>query len=116
KQQFKVDEISLESVGPRNGVIALVAAALNDKAISSVTLHGALGSLKDVIEQNRGVEQSPELFCFGLLEQVDVRQLGALVAPRPCTFVKRSERARTELTGMVAWYKLAGREFDPLGK
>ena len=29
------------------------------------------------------VSAAPELFCFGLLEWFDVKQLTALVAPRP---------------------------------
>jgi len=33
------------------------------------------------------VELSPELFCFGLLEHFDVKQLAALVAPRPVALV-----------------------------
>ena len=53
----------------------------------------ALGSLKDIIEKNRGVNQWPELFCFGLLQEFDVKQLTALVAPWPVVVVKADERA-----------------------
>jgi len=42
-----------------------------------------LGSLREVIDKNLGVESQPEQFCFGLLEKFDVPQLRALVAPRP---------------------------------
>ena len=35
-----------------------------------------------MIERNWTVEQTPELFCFGLLEQFDIPTLKALGAPR----------------------------------
>ena len=42
-----------------------------------------MSSLKEIISQDIPVDQKPELFCFGLLEAFDVKQLSALVAPRP---------------------------------
>jgi hypothetical protein len=80
--------VTLAAVGPRSSTFALVAAALEEKAVGRVELQGALGSLRDVIEQNRPVDQVPELLCFGLLEQFDIKQLTALVAPRPAVFAE----------------------------
>ncbi|MEW6305577.1 MAG: hypothetical protein AB1705_19030 [Verrucomicrobiota bacterium] len=74
--------VTVVAVGPRLSTAALVASALEDKAIASAELHGALGSLKEVIERNLGANQYPEMFCFGLLEAFDVPQLKALSAPR----------------------------------
>ncbi|MSR60587.1 MAG: hypothetical protein EXS05_23590 [Planctomycetaceae bacterium] len=74
--------VTLIADGPRTCVVALVAAALDEKAISVVELQGSLVSLKEVINQNRSIEQSPELFCFGLLEWFDVKQIAGLIAPR----------------------------------
>lgn len=79
----KLGPVKLVSVGPRTSVFATVAAALEEKAIGSLELRQPLASLREVIERNIGVNQQPELFCFGLLEQFDVPQLRALVAPRP---------------------------------
>ncbi len=79
----KLGPVKLVSVGPRASVFSTVAAALEDKAIGSLELRQPLPSLKEVIEKNLGVDRQPELFCFGLLEQFDVPQLRALVAPRP---------------------------------
>ena len=62
-------------------LVALIAAALEEKAVGRLQLHGSLGSLKEVLEQNRSVDQMPEMLCFGLLEALDVKQLMALVAP-----------------------------------
>jgi hypothetical protein len=108
------EPLTVVAVGPKLGVAALVAAALEEKALGRLELHGALGSLKEVIEQNRSVEQMPALFCFGLLEALDVKQLTALAAPRPVSFVKTEERARKELGDLKRWYGLLGRDFDPL--
>ncbi|HEV3257360.1 MAG TPA: acetylxylan esterase [Gemmataceae bacterium] len=100
--------------GPRSSTIALVAAGLEEKAIGSLELHDALGSLKEVIEQNRTVEQTPELFCFGLAEGFDVRELAALSAPRPVVFSKAGARARSELAPLKPWYAALGVKFEPL--
>ena len=99
----------LVGVGPRCSTIALVAAALEREAVAAVELHDPLASLKDVIQQNRSVEQNPEWFCFGLLAELDIRQIAALVAPRPVEVQKASDRAKAELGGLRDWYKLLGR-------
>jgi hypothetical protein len=100
--------------GPRSSVIALVAAALEEKAIGRVEVIAPLGSLKELIEQNRTLNQSPELFCFGLLERFDVKDLAALVAPRPVVIRNPSERAKTEFGSLGAYYKILGTNHDPL--
>lgn len=86
------------AIGPRTSLIALVATGLEDQAIGGVSLQGSLGSLKEVLEQNRSFDQMPELFCFGLLEEFDVRQLVGLVAPRSSEFPAASERVQKELS------------------
>ena len=106
--------VTLIAVGPRASAMALIAAALEDQAIGSVALHGSLGSLKEVIEQNWGVVEKPELFCFGLLESFDIKQLAALIAPRPVKFVEPGDRAKTELADLAAWYQLWQSDFNPL--
>lgn len=80
--------VKLISVGPRASVFSTVAAALEEKAIAGLELRNPLSSLKEIIAKNVGVNQQPELFCFGLLEQFDVPQLRALVAPRPVVTAK----------------------------
>jgi hypothetical protein len=66
------------SIGPRSGLIATVAAALEMTAIAELDLQQPLDSLKDVIKKNMTLDQAPELFCFGLLEHFDLPQLYAL--------------------------------------
>ncbi len=105
--------VTLEAVGPRMGVAALVAAALETNAVARVRLVSALGSLKEVIEKNQGANEMPELFCFGLLERFDVKQLVALAAPRPVEFVQPSARVKSELADLADWYRLWKVEFAP---
>jgi hypothetical protein len=106
--------ITVVADGPRTSTIALVAAALEDKAIAGLELHGPLGSLKEAIESAKEFASSPELFCCGLLESFDIRHLAALVAPRPVAVRKPNDRARSEFGGLKAWYGRLGVEFDPL--
>lgn len=70
--------VDLVSVGPRTGVIALMAATLEPEAIAGVETRDGLSSLKELLEKNWTVSQVPELFCFGLLEQFDLAHLRAL--------------------------------------
>jgi len=106
--------VAVVAIGPRTSTIALVAAATGPKTISAVILHEPLASLKEIIETNRSVSSTPELFCFGLLEKFDVADLAALVAPRPVVVKKPSDRAKKEFAKLAAWYKVLGKNFDPL--
>ncbi len=106
--------VTLCAVGPRTSVMALVAGALEQRAVGRLELDGAPGSLKEVIEQNRTVDQMPEQFCFGLLEAFDVKQLAILTAPRPVVFRNAGTRARAELSGLKKWYGVLGVDWEPL--
>lgn len=75
--------VALVAVGPRTSTIALIAAAVEKEAIGSVQVNEPLKSLKLLIEESRTVQQTPELFCFGLLEHFDIKEIAALIAPRP---------------------------------
>jgi dienelactone hydrolase len=109
----KDSPVTLVAVGPRSSVFVLVAAALEEKAVAGVELHGSLGSLKEVIEQNWAVNEKPELFCFGLLESFDLAGIAALAAPRPVVFAAPSDRVKKETAPLAAWYRRLGSEFDP---
>jgi hypothetical protein len=106
--------VTVGAVGPRTSLIALTAAGLEEAAIGKVELQGSLGSLKQVVETNGVITAAPEQFCFGLLEAFDVKQMTALVAPRPVVFATPSDRVKTELAGLKAWYAILDKEFDPL--
>jgi hypothetical protein len=110
----KIRQISMIGLGPRASLIALTTAALDEVAISGVEVQDCLGSLKEIIEQNREVNNGPEYFTFGLLEVADIRQIVALIAPRPVNFVAPSERVRQEIGPLKGVYKALGKNFDPL--
>ena len=90
--------------GPRTSLAALVASGLEKDAIRGLELGGALGSLKEAIERPIPYSEAPELFCFGLLEAFDTRQLTALVAPRPVLIRDADGRAQAELGSLTAWF------------
>jgi hypothetical protein len=70
--------------------------------------------LKELIEQGKQVNQTPELFCFGLLATADIAQMAALIAPREVRFVEPSQRVKAELAGLKDVYARHGKQFDPL--
>jgi hypothetical protein len=106
--------VELVAIGPRLCVATLVAAALEPKALAGVELLQSMASLKEIIEENKTVEQMPELFCFGLLEHSDLREIAALVAPRPIVISEPSERQKQEFKDVAGLYKVLGKEFDPV--
>ncbi len=113
RQALPSESVTLVAIGPRAGMAAIVAAAVEPAAIGGAELSGALATLKQLIDGDKTVETLPELFAFGLLAEFDVRQLVALSAPRPVAFREPDERARRELDSLGAWYRLWGSEFRP---
>ncbi len=100
--------VVLAASGPRASLAVLIAAGAEPQAVSAVRLARTLGSLKEVIEQSLSVGEAPELFCFGLLEQFDMLQLAALIAPRTLTIQSPSERAKQELAPLERWFAMLG--------
>lgn len=86
KAEQGVEQIRIVADGPRTSLIALVAAALSEDVIDGVETFGSLGSLHELIEQNKGMNEVPESLCFGLLKHFDIAQLAALVLPRGIQF------------------------------
>jgi hypothetical protein len=70
--------VQLSAEGRRTSLMACCAAALNRQSINGVSTHGAFESLRDIINEGLAVPQGPELFCFGLLEVIDIPQLNRL--------------------------------------
>lgn len=105
--------VGIVALGRRSAAAAIVAAAVEPRAIGNVELAGALASFKQLIGENVAVEALPELFAFGLLAEFDVRQIVALAAPRPVTFRDSDEQALRELAPLEPWYALFGAQFQP---
>jgi hypothetical protein len=77
--------VAVHALGPKNSLVALVAAGLEPKSIGHVTTNDSLTSLKQVLTDDLTVNAHPEYFCFGLLEQFDIPQLVALVGEKRVT-------------------------------
>ena len=69
---------TVQTIGPRSGLGALVAAAMEPTHFGALNPSQQLGSLRDILLNNWTVNEKPELFCFGLFESFDVPQLKAL--------------------------------------
>lgn len=91
KHEYPAQGVRIVTQGPRSSLYALVAAAIETKAIGSLVTHDAFDSLREIITENMGVNQAPELFCFGLLERFDIPQISALVA-KPVQVVKAGRK------------------------
>ena len=113
KGEFPGGPPQVVAIGPRTSLATLVASALEPEAVAGIELRESLGSLKQVLEDNLGVHQVPEYYCFGLLEHFDIVSLAALSTPHLVTFVNPSDRLKTEVTPLAAWYKLHGVEHKP---
>ncbi len=110
----KFERVSVTAIGNRTSLIALIAAATEPNAITSLSLSDSLGSLKQVIERDGSVDKTPELFCFGLLKEFDIQQIAELILPRKVSFHDAGARVKQELNGLRQLYSQAGVDFDPL--
>jgi hypothetical protein len=75
--------VALDAAGPRTSLMALTAAALEPTLYEEVRVAGAFASFRQLIDDDRTFNASPEWFTFGLLEQFELEQLVAMAAPTP---------------------------------
>ena len=75
--------VEVHAVGPRSGLSAVIAAALEPDAISAVRLEEPFRRLAEIIERDLDARQAPELFCFGLMEAFEIEDILRLIMPRP---------------------------------
>jgi hypothetical protein len=88
KREFGTEPTNVIAIGPRTCLATLTAAACEPAAIDGIELRDCLDSLKRVLEDNLGVNDVPEYFCFGLLEHFDIQTIAALSHPRPVSFAQ----------------------------
>ncbi|MCE5250310.1 acetylxylan esterase [bacterium] len=87
-------EVRVITSGRVAGLAALVLAALNDHQAENLEIRGLDLSLKDLVYKNVIYERAPDMFvfrapsmfCFGLLELVDIPELIELAHPAKVTF------------------------------
>lgn len=91
----------LIGIGRNMSVAALCAAALDgNKWVSRLETQELPASLKLLIEQDQSYDNKPALYCFGLLEQFDIRELLTMAGGRPIECLKiwgEPARIREEL-------------------
>jgi hypothetical protein len=78
----QADAVTVHAVGRRTGLIALVAGALETEAIAAVHAADCPSDLDWILEENLGVNQAPELFCFGFWQHFDPAALKGLMGSR----------------------------------
>lgn len=71
-------KVQLSAAGRRTSVMALITGAIEPEAVGTVALHDSLTSLRQLIDENRAIEEYPELFPFGLLAEFDLPEIGQL--------------------------------------
>lgn len=64
--------VHVHAFGQRTSLMALCAKATQPDCCDELHLTDGMSTLKEVIAKDIGVNQQPELFCFGLLEQFDI--------------------------------------------
>ena len=89
--------VRVDARGPVSSFVALGAAAL-EVGIHEVVIADGLRSLGELIRRDASVDASTELFCFGLLRDVDVALLERALGPRLVSATykapKRGKKAR----------------------
>jgi dienelactone hydrolase len=94
-------QVQILAVGPRTSLAALAASAVDQKSIDSLILHDSYGSLREVIEQDIAVNQAPELFVFGLLNELDISGLLLGSGAAQVRFVGNAERIENSLSSLL---------------
>lgn len=80
--RYQFDDLEIHSFGPRMSLAALCAGALDGNTrIRGVVTTGMPDSLKHFLQPGQTYRATPELYCFGLLELVDIPQLRTLGRP-----------------------------------
>ena len=79
-EEHGFSELVIHSVGPRPSLAATCAAALDGgNVIDDVVTTGLPDSLKKFLEPGHSFNQTPEVYCFGLLWDFDIPQLRELM-------------------------------------
>lgn len=78
--------VSVRACGPMSSVVALIATALSDIEVDKVVVTRGLQSLHDLIDEPGRYESMSSLFCFGLFESFDIKDIIALIQPTPVEF------------------------------
>jgi dienelactone hydrolase len=78
-------EVQVHTNGIRSQVIALIAAALEPQAFSSLTTHNGMHSLAYLLDRPVPLRAAPDLFCLDLYKDFDIDSISALASPLKIT-------------------------------
>jgi len=79
-EEHGFSRLVIHSAGPRTSLAAICTAALDgDRKIDDVVTTGMPDSLKAFLEPGHSFNQTPEIYCFGLLRGFDIPQLRSLM-------------------------------------
>jgi hypothetical protein len=77
----RASEIQVQANGIRSQVIALVAAALDPQAFSTLETQNGMHSLAYLLDKPVPFRAAPDLFCLDLYKDFDIDSLSALASP-----------------------------------
>jgi hypothetical protein len=77
--QTEVKKVHVVASGRMSKLAAIIAAALEPGLFAELSVGGQINPLRLIIEKSISYKNAPSLFCFGLLEVVNVPQLIALM-------------------------------------
>jgi hypothetical protein len=85
QQHSKSSTISVETLGIRSQVTALVAAALEPSRFSNLTIYDGMKSLRYLLDNDIHYQEAPDLFCLDLYKNFDINILQAIAEPTKVT-------------------------------
>jgi hypothetical protein len=92
REKYPAEPIEIAALGRMAGLAALTTAALHPGCCDAMRIVGLEASLKELAKVPVTYDEAPSLFCFGLLEVVDVQDLIALAAPTRVNMVGPATR------------------------
>lgn len=81
RKKYPGERLRVVTRGRVAGLAALVSAALRPSRMAELRLLEMESSLKNLLKKKIGYQKAPSMFCFGLLEVVDVPELIELARP-----------------------------------
>ncbi|HEX5447234.1 MAG TPA: acetylxylan esterase [Pirellulales bacterium] len=115
RQRQAEGTVTLAAVGQRTSLIAIVAAALHhgppEDGLDRLELSLPLATLRQIIEEDRGAEW-PEMFCFGLLEEFDIKPLLALTSAPEITIRAADQRMREAFSDLAQHCRASGKSLE----
>jgi tetratricopeptide (TPR) repeat protein len=79
KTSHNPQKLDIDSTGMRNQVVAIVAAAIEPRLFSKVSVHEGIRSFQYLLDTPVMYREAPDLFCEGLYKEFDIAHLVSLI-------------------------------------